>query len=213
MGGSLFSILSDTFALSDEQAMLRVQKQNDPNAFAVLNRRWRSRIERLCGRLTGDAHRAEDIAQEAFTRIFVNRHQFRHDGKFSTYLWRVAVNACYDDQRLRRKRGEISLSLHQNNDGPDGRDLLVSAEIPPEAQAQKKEKADLVRRALMKLPHHYRSVLVLRHYEGLKFREIAQVLDIAEGTVKSRMAEALNRLERALTPTLGAQTHRSAHQA
>ncbi len=212
MGGSLFSYLSEVIALSDEDAMLRIQKQNDPHAFAVLNRRWRSRIERLCVRLTGDAHRAEDIAQEVFTRIFVHRSQFRHDGRFSTYLWRVAVNACYDDQRRRRRRGELSLN-EENGHGGNGQAALESTEPSPATTAARQEQAELVRRALMKLPKHYRTVVALRHYEGLKFREIAEVLEIAEGTVKSRMAEALNRLERLLKPTLGDETVRSVNQA
>ena len=212
MGGSLFSYLAEVFALSDEEAMLRVQKQNDPQAFAVLNRRWRGRIERLCVRLTGDGHRAEDIVQEVFTRIFVHRGQYRHDGRFATYLWRVAVNACYDDLRRRRKRGELSLN-EENGNGTMGEGLLESAEPSPESAAVSQEQADLVRRALQKLPEHYRAVVVLRHYEGLKFREIAKVLEIAEGTVKSRMAEALNRLERILQTTAGGEKVRSANQA
>jgi len=187
MGGSLFSYLAEVFALSDEEAMLRVQKQNDPQAFAVLNRRWRGRIERLCVRLTGDGHRAEDIVQEVFTRIFVHL-------------------------RRRRKRGELSLN-EENGNGTMGEGLLESAEPSPESAAVSQEQADLVRRALQKLPEHYRAVVVLRHYEGLKFREIAKVLEIAEGTVKSRMAEALNRLERILQTTAGGEKVRSANQA
>ena len=212
MGGSLFSYLSEVFALSDEQAMLRVQKRSDQHAFAILNQRWRERIVRLCGRLTGDVHRAEDIAQEVFMRLFVKRDQYRHDGRFSTYLWWIAINTCYDEQRRRQRRGERSLNA-ANNDNSTGEALLESAEPSPEEAAIQQEQAEQVRRALLKLPKHYRTVVVLRHYEGLKFREIAEVLEIAEGTVGSRLTEALSQLERQLRSELGNKTSPSINQA
>ncbi len=201
MGGSILSKLSDLFGLSDEQAMLRVQKQDDSQAYAVLVQRWRGRIQRLCGRLTGDAHRAEDVAQEVFTKIFLHRHSYRHQGRFSTFIWRVAINACHDERRRQKRRNEYSLDK-ENSLGQTGIEALESADPGPSTMAVNQEQVNIVRQALMNLPEHYRSVVVMRHYEGLKFREIADVLEIAEGTVKSRMAEALSRLERALKPQL-----------
>ena len=82
---------------SDEQAMWRVQTQDDPAAFATLMRRWQEPIRRLCERMTGDHHRAEDLAQEAFTRVFARRKDYQPQGKFSTFLWRIALNLCHDD--------------------------------------------------------------------------------------------------------------------
>jgi len=202
MGGSIFSSFLEVFAFSDEQVMLRVQRESDPHAFAVLNRRWRKRIERFCGWQMGDVHRAEDIAQEVFMRLFVKRDQYRHEGRFSNYLWRLAVNACYDDQRRSQRRVELSLNK-ENGNGSTGESLLESAEPSPAAAALRQEQTELVRWALLQLPEHYRVIVVLRHYEGLKFREIAEVLEIAEGTVSSRMAEALSRLERQLGSKLG----------
>ena len=202
MGGSILSMLSDVFGLSDEQAMLQVQKQDDSQAYAQLVQRWRGRILRLCGRLTGDAHRAEDVAQEVFTKIFLHRAGYRHEGRFSTFIWRVAVNACHDERRRQKRRNEYS--LHEENSlGQTGIETLESDDPGPSTTVAHQEQANLVRQALLELPEHYRSVVVLRHYEGLKFREIAEVLEIAEGTVKSRMAEALSRLERALKTSMG----------
>jgi len=211
MGGSILSKLSDVFGLSDEQAMQRVQKQDDSQAYALLVQRWRGRIQRLCGRLTGDAHRAEDVAQEVFTKIFLHRHSYRHEGRFSTFIWRVAINACHDERRRQRRRNEYSLN-EENSLGQTGIETLESTVPCPSTAAVNQEQVKLVRQALLNLPEHYRSVVVLRHYEGLKFREIAEVLEIAEGTVKSRMAEALSRLERALKPQLGDAAVRTINQ-
>jgi len=179
---------------TDEQVMWRVKLEGDPQAFARLMQRWEQPIRRLCLRMTGDAHRAQDLAQTAFLRVFSQRDQWEPTGRFSTFLWRVAINLCHDDLRKRQRRGECSLDAL--DEAGDGLEMLAGAEPAPDAEAQTRERGELVRQALLRLAPHYREVLVLRHYEGLKFQEIARVLDIPEGTVKSRMAEGLNQLGR-----------------
>ena len=199
-----FSYLSDLFSLSDEQAMLRVQKQNDPRAFALLVRRWQGRIQRLCARLTGDVHRGEDIAQEVFMRVFAHRNDYRGEASFATYLRRIALNACCDEQRRLKRRRENS--LRHNNNAENTSAALMASTLSPEMVAAKQERAELVRKALFRLPESYREVVILRHYEGLRFREIAEVLDVPQGTVQSRMAEALTQLGRFLKPVLSEET-------
>jgi RNA polymerase sigma-70 factor (ECF subfamily) len=143
--------------------------------------------------MLGDAHRGEDLAQEAFTKVFAKRKDYVANGKFSTFLWRVALNLCYDELRRRERRRELPL------DGEfDQMEQHAAEELPPDISLARREAADRVRHALMRIPEGYRSVLVLRHYEDLKFREIAEVLGIPEGTVKSRMAEGLSQLARLL---------------
>jgi RNA polymerase sigma-70 factor, ECF subfamily len=182
------------FSISDEQAMWRVQMQDDAEAFAVLVERWEGPIRNLCMRMLGDAHRGEDLAQEAFTKVFAARRSYVPNGKFSTFLWRVALNLCYDELRRRERRRETPLE----NDSENALAEFSSNEMTPDTSLAREETAARVRDALMKIPETYRSVLVLRHYEDLKFREIAEVLGIPEGTVKSRMAEGLSHLARLL---------------
>jgi RNA polymerase sigma-70 factor, ECF subfamily len=190
-------LLTSLFATSDEQLMWRVKLQDDPQAFARLVARWEKPIQRLCMRMTGDTHRAEDLTQTAFTRVFTRRAEWEPAGKFSTFLWRVALNLCHDELRRRQRRGEFSLDALEDADGAESAGFAAD-ELPPDAQVETRERGELVRRALAELPGHYREVVVLRHYEGLKFREIGAVLGIPEGTVKSRMAEALGQLNRLL---------------
>src|SRR5580765_5476723 len=104
-----FASLRSLFAISDEQAMWRVQTQDDEGAFAQLLRRWEGPIQRLCVRMTGDVHRGEDLAQETFLRVFARRKDYQANGKFSTWLWRIALNLCYDELRMRQRRSESSL--------------------------------------------------------------------------------------------------------
>jgi RNA polymerase sigma-70 factor (ECF subfamily) len=186
----LFSL----FSISDEQAMWRVQMEDDAEAFALLVERWERPIQNLCTRMLGDAHRGEDLAQEAFARVFAKRKDYEARGKFSTFLWRVALNLCYDELRKRERRRETALDL----DSEDNETDFAADSLTPDVSLARHETVERVRAALMEIPETYRSVLVLRHYEDLKFREIGDVLGIPEGTVKSRMAEGLSRLARLL---------------
>jgi RNA polymerase sigma-70 factor (ECF subfamily) len=127
--------------------------------------------------------------------VFARRKDYQPVGRFSTFLWRIALNLCYDELRKINRRGESSL---ENSADEHGELHFAADSIGPDLQVVQDERAETVRRALLQLPEPYRVVVVLRHYEGLKFREIGEVLDIPEGTVKSRMVEALNQLGRAL---------------
>lgn len=195
--------------MNDEQVMWRVQMHDDGEAFAELVQRWERPIRRLGVRLLGDVHRAEDMAQEAFARVFAHRREFDPAARFSTWLWRIAVNLCRDELRRRGRRRETTWGGEARvveegegevgNGGWEGEDLASEEAGPMEAMVTL-ERAEAVRRALLRLPEPYRVVVALRHYEGLRFREVAEVMGLAEGTVKSRMAEALDRLERMLAP-------------
>jgi RNA polymerase sigma-70 factor (ECF subfamily) len=204
MAGNLFS-WPTLFASSDEQAMWRVRTDDDAEAFAGLVERWQRPIRGLCTRMTGDAHRGEDLAQETFARLFSRRKNYEPTGKFSTFLWRMALNLCYDELRRCKRRGELPLES-PNDDGSGGFDPEAD-EPGPDVRLVESERAAAVRQALLQIGEPYRVVVVLRHYEGLKFREIGDVLGIPEGTVKSRMSEALTQLSQLLNPTVGEPRH------
>lgn len=184
--------------------MARVRARDDERAFAQLVRRWEGPIQRLCARMTGDVHRAEDLTQDAFLRVFSRRKDYQPTAKFSTWLWRIALNLCYDELRRRRRREEFPLEIGGGS-GEDAEVLPVEvagSDMAPDEALAGSERGEWVRRALMQLPEAQRAVLVLRHYEDLKFREIAEVLELPEGTVKSRTADALVRMSRLLEPML-----------
>jgi RNA polymerase sigma-70 factor (ECF subfamily) len=195
------------FAISDEQAMWRVQTEDDHAAFALLVERWREKIRQLCIRMTGNIHNGEDLAQDVFARVFDKRREFRGASKFSTWLWRIAVNRCYDE--MRRPASRATTESLDDESSTVVLDINVADERTPRDSLAAQEEAELVRQALMRLPENYRTVLVLRHYENLKLREIAEVLDVPEGTVSSRMAEALSQMTVLLEPKL-AQPPRTA---
>jgi RNA polymerase sigma-70 factor, ECF subfamily len=192
-------VLTGLFGMTDEQAMWRVQMHDDNDAFATLLSRWEEPIKRLCIRMLGDSHKAEDVTQEAFSRIYTRRKEFLHGSKFSTFLWRVAMNLCLDELRRVKRRREISAAGKTDDSGDfEIWDQVASEERPPDSKVELEEQAEMVRRAVTTLPEHYRSVVILRHYQDLKFREISDVLGVPEGTVKSRMFEALEMLNRSM---------------
>src|SRR5688500_13188957 len=91
--------------------MLRVQAHDDNKAFAQLVERWEEPIRRLCTRMLGDVHKGEDLKQEAFARLFAKRKHYQPTARFSTFLWRIALNACYDELRRVKRRAESSLEV------------------------------------------------------------------------------------------------------
>jgi RNA polymerase sigma-70 factor, ECF subfamily len=201
--------LPGLFGVSDEQLMWRVRTQEDGEAFGQLVAKWQCPIQRLCVRMIGDSHRGEDLAQEAFSKLFAHRSDYQPSARFSTYLWRVAMNLCYDELRRLKRRPEMPLEI-SSGDGEESFSVLdhhPADEMQPDAALQNREQAEIVRQALQKLPEHYRAVLILRHYENLKFREIADVLNVPEGTVKSRMAEGLDLLQQFLTRAFRAESN------
>jgi RNA polymerase sigma-70 factor, ECF subfamily len=201
MSGTILSRLSRLCSRTDEESMWLVKTRNDHQAFARLVRRWEGPIRRLCARMTGDPDRGEDLKQEIFIRLFEKRGDYQPTARFSTYLWRMALNRCYDELR-RQKRQRAFMSEAQDTDGAASIEEMPSEAPGPDARAATADEGGLVRAALLQLPEIYRAVVVLRHYEGLKLSQIAEVLEIPEGTVNSRMAEALSRLGRLLKPKL-----------
>jgi RNA polymerase sigma-70 factor (ECF subfamily) len=192
------STLAALLSITDEQAMWRVQMDDDAQAFGLLMERWHDRIHGLSARMLGNVHIAEDIAQEVFAKIFEKRKDFDSTRRFSTWLWRIAVNRCYDELRRVQRRREFSLDQDEEEHSFIPEELIET--VSPDQHAVAHEEAEVIREALAQLPDIYRAVVVLRHYQGLKLREIAEVLDVPEGTVNSRMAEALSQLSRALEP-------------
>jgi RNA polymerase sigma-70 factor (ECF subfamily) len=194
--------IASVFSSSDEQAMARLQTRNDHHAFAQLVRRWEQPIVRLCAKMTGDSWRAEDLKQEAFARVFTKRGEFVPGMRFSTWLWRIALNLCYDELRKVHRRGESSLEIVHEESRGAGADLAAE-ESAPDGNAVAAEESELVRRALLRLPETLRSVLVLRFCEELKLREIGEILALPESTVRYRLAEGLTQITRLLEPTFG----------
>src|SRR5881394_2272731 len=156
--------------MKDEQAMWRLQMNDDHIAFAHLVEHWEQPIQRLCYRMLGNYHQGEDLKQEVFARVFTRRKAFRSGSRFSTWVWRIAMNLCYNELRKSGRNATIP-EAEQPSDIP-------SEGLSPDYVLALEEDCELVRKAILSLPESSRSALVLRYCEGLKLREVAEVLDI-----------------------------------
>lgn len=183
---------------SDEVLMVRYQR-GDREAFAELLRRYERPIYNFALRYLRHGSWAEDVTQDAFLRIVQRAGEFKHESRFSTWLYTIARNLCVD--HLRRQKHRRHASLDQGGDegtapgdrladsGPEGsvERVVISREI----QAQ-------VAQAIEALPEDQREVFLLRHVGNVSFQEIAVITGTGENTVKSRMRYALERLQKAL---------------
>jgi len=159
----------------------------DASAFEVLVRRHERRVFGLVFRMLGNREEAEDVAQEAFLALHRHGRRFRGEARFSTFVYRVAANAALNRRRsLGRRRAREEALKHRQDAGDD----LPSTPRDPEDAASGGEIQQRVQAALLGLPRDLRMAVVLYDIEGQPYGEIAQVLRIPEGTVKSRIHRA-----------------------
>jgi RNA polymerase sigma-70 factor (ECF subfamily) len=151
----------------------------------------------------GDHQWAEEILQETFLRAYTRAETFRKGARVSTWLYRIAMNLCYDHLRSPRNRPKVSLSerLPSAGDGvsSDLSERLESAEHPPDTLVEDREMEVLVREAVADLPEKERNVVILRHFHSLKFREIAEVTGLTTRTVQNCLRRGREKLARALS--------------
>jgi RNA polymerase sigma-70 factor, ECF subfamily len=174
-----------------DEDLVRRAAGGDQEAFADLVRRHQDRVYRLCLRIMGNPDDAHDAAQDTFLTLLRKLDQFRGDAAFTTWLHRVGVNACYDS--LRRKKRQPMLHSVGDDDGPP-----LEHGVPVADHADEIVGTVDVGRALAKIPEDYRVVLVLADVQDLPYDEIAKVLDIPVGTVKSRVHRGRLALSKAL---------------
>lgn len=196
--------LAQVVSLSDEDLMARVA-EDDERAFTELVGRFQGRVTNLISRVLNDRNSADDLAQEVFVRVFVHRRNYRRGSKFSTWVFTIAANLAKNEIRRRvRRRNWFSLdaltemlndSVPQLADPTEGR----------EAGLEREQLQGEVGKAIATVPEKYRLALVLRDIEGLAYEEIAEVLGVPGGTVRSRINRARSMLKRKLQPLLRKQ--------
>ena len=180
--------------LSDAELMMLV-REGDYVAFDELYERYRGPIVRFLFSLTWDQDLAEDYLQEVFLRLYRARDRYEPSGKFSTYIFQIAKNYYLAQARkLRTRSGEVSLTQENRGGFKPYENLRVNERIEPEVHLLEEYRKLNIRRAIAALPEHQKLVFVMSHFEDMKYAEIADVLGIAVGTVKSRMFAAVNTL-------------------
>jgi len=168
----------------DDRELVERARAGDEGAFAQLVTRYEGRVYNLALRYCGDVHEAGDLAQEAFLRVYRGLSGFRGTARFSTWLYRIVINVCRDWERKRRRRPTVAWPTVDDGDRP--KDLPDPAPGPEEVSADNELRRRVVQE-IAQLPQEYRQAVLLRDVQDLSYGEIAHILQVSVGTVKSRI--------------------------
>ena len=170
---------------ADEDLVGRVNS-GDRSAFEELFAKYRDTVFNLAASVSGSREQAEDITQEVFVRAYLGLSGFRGGSKFTTWLYRIAVNQSLRTKSVGFRRAEVEQAID---------DLVLASDEPePGEAAERSETERRVRRAILELSPAQRAVITLRYLEGLDIAEVADVLGSPIGTIKSRIHHALKRM-------------------
>ncbi len=177
--------------ISDDQIIERTLA-GETDVFSILVRRWERPIYGLSLRMLGRDEDARDVCQETFLAAFRNLRKFRGDAKFSSWIYRIAINACHSKLRKHSGTTEQSIDL-EDEDGRKWELADTDTELMPD-RMQRDQLAALIRKALQALPPEMRQVIIMKEYEELTFAEISEIMQIPVSTVKSRLYTGLQQM-------------------
>ncbi len=174
---------------SSEELMHRVQS-GEKSALSMLMRRYANSLLTYLHRMTGNHHSSEELLQEVFLAVWVQRKSYEYPRPFRRWLFGIATNKCRSANRSRVRRPTL----------PGSVDVPSSNAPSPHEAAVATETALVVEQALLRLPEQQREVVVLRVWNGLSYQAISDVLNRSEGTIRSQMHHALNSIRKFLEP-------------
>jgi RNA polymerase sigma-70 factor (ECF subfamily) len=186
---------------SDEELLSVYRRTGNRQAFAELVHRYERELYSYLRRFLNDGVLAEDAFQGTFLQVHLKCDQFEEGRKVRPWLYTVATNQAIDVQRRNKRHRMISLDRRNSSESEDDlgtlMELLVTKETGPVARLEADERRDWIRGAVSDLPEPLLSAVTLIYYQGLKYREAAEVLDVPVGTVKSRLHTAILKLHEA----------------
>ena len=183
--------------ITDERKIIKKAAAGSADAFEQLLLKYQTPIYNLCLRMTGNPEDAADMTQEAFLKAWRSLSSCQFESSFSTWLYRLAPNTCLDYLRSLKRRPQCSLTVEDDEGEEQVLDVPDDAPTPEEALLSAEEHARLVY-ALSQLDASQRQIITLRVVNDLSYAEIAEILDVKEGTVKSRLARARDNLRKKL---------------
>ena len=182
--------------MSDDAELIAETLQGRPASFGVLVRKYQDRLFNSVVHAMGNVEDARDVVQEALVQAFLRLETFQHSSAFYTWLYRIAFNVAASHRR--RKHVMVSVEQVREASGQEP----VDTGPPPEERLEREERCQQVRQAIAVLSEEHRAVLVLRDMEGFGYEEIAEILALPVGTVRSRLHRARMQLREILKGTL-----------
>ncbi|MDG5788070.1 RNA polymerase sigma factor SigW [Evansella sp. AB-P1] len=177
--------------------IIREVKKGDQQAFAELVELYKDKVYQIAYRMLGNVHEAQDVAQEAFLRAYVNIESYDMNRKFSTWLFRIATNLAID--RIRKKKPDFHLEdqVAGTEDLTYYSQIAANEELPDDQVVQLEMKA-WIQEEIMELPPKYRSAIILKYMQDLSLKEISNILNLPVATVKTRIHRGREALRKRL---------------
>ncbi len=185
--------------------LIRKAAKGDPDAFESLMLQYQTGVYNLCYRMLGNPEDAADMTQETFLKAWKSLEGFHMSSAFSTWLYRLATNCCLDLLRSKKRKPVISL-VQEDEDGEEMTFDPMDPSPQPDELLIKKEERQILQEALESLDEQQRAILTLRVVKDLSYEDISAILQIKEGTVKSRLARARDNLRKKVLQ-LGNKSH------
>ena len=184
----------------NEQVLVDRFCGGDHTAFHELVGQYKKKIYYLACDITGDHQEAEDISQEVFLRVYRFLDGFKKQCRFSTWLYRITINVCFNAQRKRKEEPKMAIpSWEVANVGSNpGTPQLEDESFSPRKALEKKELTTKIKSAIDSLPEVLKMTFILREFEDLSYKELAKALRCSEGTIKSRLCRARETLRQEL---------------
>ncbi|WP_064505468.1 RNA polymerase sigma factor [Defluviitalea phaphyphila] len=182
----------------DEISLIKKAKKGDILAFEELILRYEAKIYNIAYRMLSNEEDAKDVSQEIFIKVFKKLKKFRGDSNFSTWLYRIATNACIDE--LRKRKGKEIYSVDEKIETKEG--SIIKEYVDDKQNVEEliinKEKAYSIQLAINKLSEEHKKAIILRDLQGLEYNEISKILECSLGTVKSKISRARRKLKELL---------------
>ena len=181
--------------LSDEELILEFQKNNDEKAFEILIQRFKNPLINYVYRFLGDYDSCVDVVQETFIKVYRYKDNYSSVAKFSTWIYTIAGNLARTEYKRSRRRNLFSI----NNYGEENKSFEIPDESNrPDVEVDANIKREIIQKALLKVRDSYREAVILRDIQGLSYEEIAEIIGIEVGTVKSRINRGRAELQKLL---------------
>lgn len=181
-----------------EKNLVELSAGGDIGAFETLIKIHQKKVYNIALRMTKNPEDAQELAQDTFVRAFIAIKKFRGEARFSTWLYRIAMNVCTDFLRKRNKAVVVSIDQGATGSEDDHPIQLPDEEPGPDEWSEKRQLKHLVKEAMDSLSDEHRQVLVLRDLMDLSYKDIAETLNLSEGTVKSRINRAREGLKQVI---------------
>jgi RNA polymerase sigma-70 factor (ECF subfamily) len=182
------------YQYTDEELIASFQNGNE-QAYIELVRRYRDRLMTFVFRFLGDMELSEDIVQDTMIKVYTHKHYYKEIAKFSTWIYTIAGNLAKTELR-KRKRRKVTLLSQMNTD--DRKYEIPSTELQSEDIVQGEYTERYIQKAILQLPLHFRTVVILRDIQELSYEEISKIVNVPLGTVKSRINRARLQLQQTL---------------